>query len=217
MNNWNMPTQPPKDIWGPPPANQPAPNVWGAPPPPTNPQPSPQTAPGMGHNVPPGQELTPDEKKLWESFKYDEGKLTEAWQLQADSLQVAKWREMSLRTLVFKIRFPAPTEGTNNLALADGSTLKAVVKYNYKLDRDVEKVEAALNLLERLGGHEGKFIGERLVLWTPDLVKKEYDILIEDAVKDKTKEQMLLAFNQVVTKTPATPALEIKAPKDKAK
>jgi hypothetical protein len=207
MTEWNN-AAPPADVWGKPPvANQPPANVWGPPQTPA-PQTSPQAQPATG------QELTPDEKATFETqFRNDPDKLFKAWRLEADGLEIFKAREMKMRKLVFKVYVPKPQEGTNNVQLTDGLTLKAVYKFNYKLDNDNDKVEAALKLVQTIGGPEGKVIAERLVAWKPTLVLREYDLLIEDAAKEKQKEQMLLAINQVITKTPATPALDVVEPK----
>jgi hypothetical protein len=138
------------------------------------------------------------------------------WERVKKALEEIKIDEMDIRKTAVKVYVPKGHEGTNNVELGSGFTLKAVIKYNYKLDSDNNKVEAALDAVAAVG-NEGKFIAERLVNWTPSLSLSEYRMLVEDAKNSAAKKEMLDAINLVLTITDGAPTLEIKEPKAKKK
>lgn len=134
------------------------------------------------------------------------------WQKQVEALAALKEDEIELRKEVVRLKVDKPHEGMNNVDLGNGYTLKAGIKINYCLDKDNDKIEAALDQIEAIG-NEGKFIAERLVKWTPTLSLTEYRTLCDDATKSPDKKRILDIVNTVLTTSDGTPSLEIKAPK----
>lgn len=123
-----------------------------------------------------------------------------AWQAKKKELDAAKAEEMAMRKHIVESNshgFDTETIGTQNVDLGNGWTLKAVVKQSFTLDTDNDKVEAALDRLE-------DWQADRLVKWSPRMMKKEYDDL-DAADRD--------AFNEVVTISTASPTLTLVAPK----
>lgn len=137
-----------------------------------------------------------------------------AWQQSKEAIEKAKAHEMELRKAVVKREFPKAQEGTNNKELGNGFTLKAGIKYNYKL-ADNDTVEDCLNRISALG-NEGSFIASRLVSWTPNFLLTEYRQLQEDAEKGSGfAKQALDEITKMLVISEAAPTLEIKAPKAK--
>jgi|SRR5690606_10963881 len=131
-----------------------------------------------------------------------------------DELSTLKEREMELRKYIVSRAFPQKTEGTNTKELGNGYELKAVVKYNYKLsDNDV--VEKTLEEICKVS-NEGPFIADRLVGWTPNFYKTEYNKLQDDAAAgSETAKSILKLVEKMLTITDAAPTLTIKEPKVK--
>lgn len=125
-------------------------------------------------------------------------------QWEAAKLELDHWkeRELHLRTKLVDSYFTTD-EGTQNLELGEGWKLKAVVKTNYTLITKDEALEKALSKLERFGA-EGKFVAERIVTYSPKLSLSEYKKL-------DTKFRKII--DEVVVTKPATPSLELIAPK----
>lgn len=147
----------------------------------------------------------------WDNMTRDE--LLVKHQQLKDALEKAKEAEMNLRKYIVNRVFPNATEGTNTLELGNGYKAKAVVKYNYNLDPDLDKVEDALERIARMG-NEGAFIAERLVKWSADFLLTEYRKLQEP---DATEIQKAIKkeIDSVLTITEAAPTFEIKEPKVK--
>jgi hypothetical protein len=133
--------------------------------------------------------------------------------LQED-LSALKEKEMELRKYIVSRAFPNRNEGTNTKELGNGYELKAVVKFNYKLsDNDV--VEKTLAEIAAVG-NEGAFIADRLVCWTPNFYKTEYNKLQDDAAAgSETAKTILKLVDKMLTITDAAPTLTIKEPKAK--
>lgn len=140
----------------------------------------------------------------WQKPETKEAKL-QRWLAAKDLLDKAKDAEMEARkAVVAAYPFDAgKKEGTQRLDLANGWQLKVVLKQNYKLDKDA--TDAALDKIEA-SGPEGKFIGERLVKWSPDLSLSEYRVL-PPALKT--------IIDGVLTITDGSPTLELVEPKVK--
>lgn len=131
-----------------------------------------------------------------------------------DDLSALKEREMELRKYIVNRAFPAKTEGVNNKDLGNGYKLSATVKFNYKLAEN-QIVEATLNEIALLG-NEGSFIADRLVSWTPNFLKNEYNKLQQDAEGgNETAKKVLKLIEKMLTITDAAPTLVIKEPKVK--
>lgn len=111
-------------------------------------------------------------------------------------------REQTLRKEVAELFFPAPVEGTNAFELNAGYKLKLT----YKLDRKLD--EAALPaVMERVRGMQVNT--DELLKFEPTLVLKSYRALMQlhpEAAK---------VFDEALTIKPASPTLELVAPKEK--
>lgn len=141
--------------------------------------------------------------------------LLNQWLSAQQALAKAKDDEMKLRKqIVADIIQAKPGEkGTRNFELNAGYKLKAVLKLNYKLDKD--GIDPALDRIEAMG-EEGKFIAERLVKWQPDLSVSEYNTLAERAKGgDKIAKSIMAELNKVLTIEDASPSLELVEPKAK--
>jgi hypothetical protein len=131
-----------------------------------------------------------------------------------DDLSELKAKELELRKYIVNRAFPSKSEGTNTLELGSGYELKAVVKYNYKL-ADNELVEKTLEEIAKCG-NSGPFIADRLVGWTPNFQKGEYNKLNDDAAAgDENAKKILKLVEIMLTITDAAPTLTIKEPKVK--
>lgn len=138
-----------------------------------------------------------------------------AWDNLKAVLTKAKENEMEYRKYIVGRAFPDAQEGTNTIELGAGYELKAVKKFNYRLDTDNEKIEAALERISKVG-NQGQFIADRLVSWTPNFLITEYRNLQAQADDDsKEAKEILRIINEILTITDGAPTLEIKAPKGK--
>ena len=123
-----------------------------------------------------------------------------AWNEAKKELEALKEREMQMRKHIVESAshgFDATQIGTQNVDLGNGWTLKAVVKQAYKLDTDVDKVEAALDKME-------DWQADRLVSWKPTMSVSEYKKL-DDAERE--------AIDEVLTISIASPTLTLVPPK----
>jgi hypothetical protein len=137
------------------------------------------------------------------------------WQELKDALAKAKEQEMELRKYIVSRVFPESHEGTNKLELGGGYELKAAIKYNYNLDPDINKVEAALDQISKIG-NIGPFMANRLVKWSASFLLTEYRVLqAADASEDEKAIKKII--DGVLTITEAAPGLEIREPRSKKK
>jgi hypothetical protein len=123
-----------------------------------------------------------------------------AWDAAKKELDALKDREMKMRKHIVESNshgFDPTQVGTHNTDLGNGWTLKAVVKQSYKLDTDVDKVEAALDKLE-------DWQADRLVKWSPTMSVSEYKKL-DDAER--------ATVDGVLTISIASPTLTLVPPK----
>ena len=149
--------------------------------------------------IKPKEEMTRDELLL-------------AWQASKDAVERAKATEMELRKFIVAKAFPDATEGTNKQELGNGYELKAVVKFNYKLDPDLQKIRQAASAIMAIG-NQGAFIVDRIFKWKCDFALSEYRKL-EEADTNDTREIKKIV-DSVLTIDEAAPTLEIKEPKVK--
>lgn len=141
-----------------------------------------------------------------------EDQLLMKWDLCKKQVEFAKAQEMELRKYIVSRAFPEKHEGVNTKELGNGYALKAGVKFNYSLDNDNKKINAALDAIGKCG-NQGAFVAERLVNWKPSLSLSEYRELQDDG--SDTGKQILRHINSVLTIKEAAPTLEIKEPKVK--
>lgn len=131
------------------------------------------------------------------------------WQAAKDQLASLKEIELDWRKYVVKRAFPNATEGTNTVELGNGYSLKANVKYNYKL-LDNDKVRDCLDRIAKIG-NKGTFIADRLVSWHPAFLLQEYREL-ELAETDEAK-AMLKICHEMLEISTAAPSVSIVEPK----
>lgn len=175
-------------------------NTWG------------DTAP----NLAPQPQINPEPSAFPEWDAKDRDAVLVEWGIRKQALDIAKEAEMAFRKYVVKRAFPNPDEGVNNLELGNGYTLKANVKYNYKL-ADNKIVEDGLDKLCKIGNN-GSFIADRLVSWTPNFLLTEYRELQKQAADGSVEaKQMLQVVTSFLTIEEAAPSLEIREPKAKKK
>lgn len=154
----------------------------------------------------------PPSANPWDSMNEDQ--LLMLHNKMQDELVILKAQELDLRKYIVNRAFPQKEEGTNTKELGNGYELKAVVKYNYKLaDNDV--VEKTLQEIAKVG-NDGPFIADRLVGWTPNFLKTEYNKLQDDAAAGNENAKAILKLTEkMLTITDAAPTLTIKEPKVK--
>lgn len=131
--------------------------------------------------------------------------LLTAWKTAKDTLDAAKTDEASLRAQVKEAFFPSADEGTSYVGLGNGYRLKHVGKFNYRLDKENDRVNAALDKITKLN-NEGAFIVDRLVHWSPALSISEYRGL---------DEQYREIIDTVLVISPGAPTIELVEPKGK--
>lgn len=147
----------------------------------------------------------------WDNKSRDE--VLAEWEGRKTLLATAKEREMEFRKYVVSRAFPNATEGTNTVELNNGYSLKANIKYNYKL-ADNKIVEATLDKIAKVG-NQGSFIVDRLISWSPSFLLTEYHKLQEDQTEES--KTILKLVNDMLIIEDAAPSLEIKAPKTSKK
>lgn len=125
----------------------------------------------------------------------------EQWYALKDQLKTLSEKEMSLRKEIAEGYFPNPIEGTNTVDIGGGYALKGQFKYNRKVDTPI-----LLNLKEKFLAN--KIRVDALVEFKPSLVLKEY--------RQLTEEERTL-FDGCLIITPASPTIEITAPKKEKK
>lgn len=146
--------------------------------------------------------------------KLDKDQVLIEWSNLKNKISSLKEEEMEFRKYIVKRAFPNAEEGTNKQDLGNGYKLKAVVKYNYKLEEN-NKVSDGLNKIASIG-NQGKFIAERLVSWTPNFLITEYRTLQEEAESGSIEaKEILKVVTSFLTITDAAPSLEIVEPKAK--
>jgi hypothetical protein len=119
------------------------------------------------------------------------------WFVLKKQIQALGAKEVLLRQRIFDAAFPAPKEGTNKFALADGYQLTGQFKINRTIVDDLLKALSP----ELIG--KGVPV-DKLIKYAPDLVTKEY--------RELTEEQRML-FDQILIAKPGLPAMEVTKPK----
>lgn len=145
-----------------------------------------------------------DIELLRKRWPFDKAELLDKWKTARSNL--AQWAvyEAELRTLiVFEAGFPAE-DGTHYFELAEGFRLQCVRRTNYTISKEKGALEGALLNITNMG-EEGKFIAQRVIKYTPELVMKEY--------KDLQPHYKSI-LDRVVTSKPGMPALELIPPKE---
>jgi len=155
----------------------------------------------------------PDPMVKYDAMSRDE--VLMEWDQRKRQLEKAKEAEMEMRKYIVKRAFPDPEEGVNRVELGNGYELKATVKYNYNLDNDLDKVEAALDKIASMG-NEGPFVAERLVKWEASFLLTEYRKLQANDATTLQRE-MKKVIDSVLLITDAAPTLAIVEPKAKKK
>jgi hypothetical protein len=109
--------------------------------------------------------------------------------------------EMTLRKQVMETFFPKPDEGVNTLEMGNGWKLKGTHKLDYKVD---EAMLEHVNVKLRELGENPDLLIER----KPTLKLSQYRDLV------KRNKDASLIFTQALTIKPASPTVELVAPKE---
>lgn len=118
--------------------------------------------------------------------------------IEADkAMREAVAAELEARAALTWIAFPTPFDGTNNQPLPDGTILQGTFKQNYNVDSKL--AEATLKKLPPA-------VARGLLTWNAKLRVGAYKAL-EPAHR--------AIINEIVTITPARPALQIVQPKER--
>lgn len=144
--------------------------------------------------------------KQLEQFPNAHKTLLQRWETAKAAAAKAVEEERALRDKVIEmVTEPNQKTGTINFDLGNGYKCKIVKGLNYNLDSDSDKVNDALDEIEK-DGAQGKLIAERLVKFSPRLSLTEYNQLptTYKAIIDK-----------VITVTDKSPTVEIIAPDSK--
>lgn len=151
----------------------------------------------------------------WDSKSQDDV-LVEHQRIQTE-LAHLKEQELSFRRYIVDRCFPQKHEGMNTLDLGHGYSLKAGIKFNYKL-ADNDTVEKTLDKIVKIGNN-GAFIADRLVSWKPSFLLTEYRNLENEAKTGSVEAKAILKEieNMLTIDDEAAPTLEVKEPKAKKK
>lgn len=154
--------------------------------------------------------------ELIEGVNVNDGNVTRdalltQWNNSQEALTRAKALEMDIRKLVFAFNFPTPKEGTQRVELGNGYNLKAVHKINTTISASNDDVDKAEDAASKIG-NEGSFLFERVITWTPNFSKSEYNKL--DA-GNATHVAVKKLVDGLIESKPGAPALELEAPKAK--
>jgi hypothetical protein len=132
------------------------------------------------------------------------------WEASKVALDTAKADEMKARKTAFQFAFGGEAkEGTNRVELNNGYALKGVRKVNYKIAASNEAVDRAEDLMPTLG-NEATFLFERIIVWTPDFSKSEYNKL---DTGNPTHRAVKAEIDKLIETSDGAPTLEIEAPK----
>ena len=129
-------------------------------------------------------------------------------------VEAAKAAEMEMRKYIVSRAFPEKIEGTNNKDLGNGYTLKAGIKFNYKIAVDNNKLEECLDRIAKIG-NRGNIVAERMISWTPNFLLQEYRLLQDEVNESPEAKEIMKIVNEFLVITDAAPTLEIKEPKIK--
>lgn len=137
-------------------------------------------------------------------------RVLKVWDDAKTELEKAKATEMETRKAAQAFAFgPNAKEGMNNQELNNGFTLKFGKKMNYNLKATNTEIETTEDEAAKLG-NRGSFLFERIITWTPNFSKSEYNKL--DA-EDPTDVAVKKLIDGILEIKEATGSLEIKAPK----
>ena len=175
--------------------------------------PKPTPTPTVEQPKPP-EAINPAPSNPWDAWTQDQVLLH--WKALKEQLSQIKSNEMEFRKYVVSRAFPQADEGTNTLDLGSGYSLKAVIKYSYNL-MDNKAVWEGLDRIAALG-NRGPFIAERIVKWTPDFVKSEYNTVLEEAENGSGEASAIITeINKFLIIVDSAPTLNIMEPKVKKK
>lgn len=137
-------------------------------------------------------------------------RLLAVWEASKAAMETAKENEMAARKAAQAFSFgPAAKEGINTQPLANGYELKFGKKMGYNIKASNEAVEAAEEEASTVG-NEGQFLFERIITWTPNFSKSEYNKLVPQMATHKRIKDLVDALLEIKENTGS---LEIKAPK----
>jgi hypothetical protein len=139
------------------------------------------------------------------------------WKRSKELLDHFKEEEMQYRKICAAFLVPAKTEGTTTVELGNDFKAKVNHKYNYSLKKVPNAtIWASLDKIKSYG-NIGPVIADRLVSWTPNFLKTEYNNLLDEAETGNENAKAILKIinDEMLTIEEAAPTLEIKEPKKK--
>lgn len=146
---------------------------------------------------------TPLEVEIMEEQRIVRQQLLADWlaaQTEVASFKPAIAKEMELRKAVMAEFFPLPKEGVNDFPLAEGWVLKGTYKLERKVDMDA--IPAVYAKLREMGVNP-----DPLLEYKASLVTSAYKSLAT------INPEAAHVFDQALTIKPASPTVELKAPK----
>lgn len=126
------------------------------------------------------------------------------WDATNKALAELKDKELKLRKEIVAMEFAGAPAGTQRVALGNGYSLKAVVKYNYKITKNEAVEPPDYSHLAGFLALLPQDIAKTLIRWTPELSESVY--------KKLTEEERAIVNNFVLI-TDGASALEIEEPK----
>lgn len=118
------------------------------------------------------------------------------WQDAQDALKDAKALELELREKIVERYFKGVNDAGTYHAQVGERDVVLTKKFNYKLDQ-----KTTLAAQQAVAEKVGQVLAARVVKWKPELSLTEYKQLPDEA---------RAIIDEVLTITPATPAIEIK-------
>lgn len=133
------------------------------------------------------------------------------WEAAKKAMETAKADEMEARKEVVRLAFsPDAKEGVNRIPLHNDYALKYQKKLNYKITAPNSAVEDLEDLAPKLG-NEAVFLVERIITWTPNFSKSEFNKL--DPENNPTHAKVKTEIEKLLTIDEGAPTLAIEAPK----
>lgn len=163
--------------------------------------------------------LTPEIEQALKAYDFplsNDGMLM-LWKQWKYNLDIAKDLEMQYRKICATLLVPQKTEGTVTVPLGNDFNAKVNHKYNYNLKKvSNNDIWASLDKI-KVYGNLGPVVADRLVSWTPNFLKTEYNSLMDEAETGNENAKAILKIinDELLTIDEAAPELKIVEPKGK--
>lgn len=131
------------------------------------------------------------------------------WDNAKDVLARAKESEMEARKATVAFAFPNAGAGTSRIELNNGYKLKLAQSETYSIKASNDAVDAAEDQANEAGGVV-KFLFERIITWTPNFSKSEYN-KIDTGTEEGRRAKTLV--DSLIESKMGSPTLTIEEPK----